>query len=420
MGSGVRSSRPPVMKPTAFLLAVVVLAILPGARRAWAQSAANPPSADELFARGVQLQQAGDVLGAIEAYENALELDPARVDARSNLGVAYVRLGRYDEAIEAYRKVLEAVPDQPQVRLNLALALYKAGRIPEAAQELEKLVAQAPHEKQAILLLADCRAQMGDDAGVVSLLTPLEAEFKDDRLYAYLLGNALLKRNELQRGQKYIDRLFEGGESAEGHLLMGVAHMGHKDYRAAVPELERAVALNPKLLGAHSLLGRALVNSGRRDEAIKAFRTELTLNPNDFDSNLYLGIMLKDDGKLDEAYAHLERARRLRSQDVAVMYALGALQLLADRIEEARQLLEAVTQKVPSYREAHVLLATVYYREKKKDLGDRERAIAEKLRAEAQAKEPGAAPDLGPAYRGGLPTPPSEAPSPQPSPSPQP
>jgi len=375
------------------------------------------PDADALFARGARLHQAGDILGAIEAYQAALEKEPDRVDARSNLGAALARLGRYDEAIEQYRTVLTHQPDQFQVRLNLALALYKSARIAEASSELEKLVAQDRSSHQAVLLLADCRAQMGNDAGVVSLLSPREEEFKDDQLYAYLLGNALLRRNELLKGQSYIDRLFQGGETAQARLLMGVAHLRREDYRAAVPELQRAAELGPDLPAAHALLGRALMGMGRREEAAQAFAQELSKNPNDFDSNLYMGLFLKDEGKLDEAYEHLKRASRLRPDDPGVLYMLGALHLAAGRTEEARKALEVVTKQVPDYRQAHVLLATAYYREKNKEEGDRHQAIAEKLRSAEQAREPGAADDLGPAYRGGAP---ASAPSPAPPKAPDP
>src|SRR6185436_2241257 len=69
-----------------------------------------PPTAEESFARGVQLHQAGDILGAIEAYQEALQQEPNRIDARSNLGAAFVRLGRYDEAVREYRRALEIDP----------------------------------------------------------------------------------------------------------------------------------------------------------------------------------------------------------------------------------------------------------------------------------------------------------------------
>src|SRR6185503_7807190 len=117
------------------------------------------------------------------------------------------------------------------------LAFYKAARVPEAAAEFERVSAQDTQNLRAILLLADCRTQLGQDAAVVALLAPREQDFKDDRLFAYLLGNALLRRNEILRGQALIQRLFQGGETAEARLLMGVAHLTAGDSRAAVPDL---------------------------------------------------------------------------------------------------------------------------------------------------------------------------------------
>ncbi len=168
--------------------------------------------------------------------------------------------------------------------------------------------------------------------------------------------------------------------------------------------MERAVALNPKLPNVQGFYGIALMNVGRRPEALEAFARELQSNPNDFDSNLFRGLILKDDGRLDEAYEHLKRAARLRPQDTRVLYGLGSLHLAAGRLDEAREALEAVTREVPDYRQAHVLLATVYYRLKKTDLAEHERAIIEQLKEKEQAQEPGAQPNLGPAYKGDAPS----------------
>lgn len=376
-----------------------------------APASAQVADADTLFERGVSLHQAGDLFGAIEAYQAALEKEPQRVDARSNLGAIYARIGRYDEAIEQYRKVLAVVPDQAQVRFNLALALYKSARIPEAAEELEKVVAQQPDQRAPLLLLADCQLQMGKDAVVVALLSPHEEELKSDRLFSYLLGTALVRSNDLMRGQAYIDRVFREGDAAEARLLLGAAHLRRGDSRAAAPELEEAAKLKPDLPGLQSLLGRAMMGVGRRDEAEAAFRRELEKNPNDFHANLYLGMFLKEQARLDEAQEHLKRAGRLRPQDPAVLYLLGALDLAAGRTDEALKSLETVVAQVPGYRQAHVLMATAYYRLKNKELGDKHRDIAEKLRAEQQAREPGPVDELAPGLQAGQPSaPPSPAP----------
>lgn len=377
-------------------LRVALLLALP--RAVLAQAA--PPTVEELFAKGVALHQSGDVLGAVEAYQEALAKDPERIDARSNLGAAFVRLGRYEDAVREYRRALELDPGLATVRFNLALALYKSARLDEAARELEQVLALDPKNTKALLLLADCELQAGNDARVVELLSPLEGELGQDRLYCYLLGNALLRRNEFLRGQVFIDRLLSAGDTAPARLLMGVAHLRRQDAQSALPDLERAAELDPKLPTIHSLLGRALMDRGRRPEAAQAFRLELQNNPNDFDSNLYLGLLLKDDSQLDDAYDHLKRASRLRPGDARVLYVLATVHLAAGRVEEAETALKAVTVQVPDYMQAHVLLATVYYRQKKKDLADEQKDIANRLRAERQSREPGASDTLGPAYKG--------------------
>src|SRR5436309_9727604 len=99
------------------LLCGLIAALLPA--RAVAQAGSE---AEELFAKGVQLHQSGDILGAIEAYQDALARAPGRIDARSNLGAAFVHLGRYQDAVEQYGKALAIDPDNTRVRFNLALA----------------------------------------------------------------------------------------------------------------------------------------------------------------------------------------------------------------------------------------------------------------------------------------------------------
>ena len=300
-----------------------------------AQTPARPSPADraeEAFARGVALHQANDVLGAIEAYEECLALDPGRVEARSNLGAALVRLGRYGPAVEQYRKALELAPGNPTIAFNLALALYKGARTAEAADELQRIVDRDRDNRNAILLLADCLLQMGQDRRVIDLLSPLERSLTQDRLFAYLLGTALVQQDQVARGQVLIDRLFQGGDSAEARLLVAAQHLRRQDPRAAITELQRAIELNPRLPTVHAVYGRALMASGDREAAGAEFRQELEGNPNDFESNLFLGLLGKDEERLDEALDFLTRAARLRPEDPRVLYGLGSVHVAAGRI----------------------------------------------------------------------------------------
>jgi Tfp pilus assembly protein PilF len=393
-------------------MAVVVTAGQPLAQQP--ESSGDEQYVNELLARAVVAHKAGDLLGAVQNYELALETAPGRADIRSNLGAALVGLGRFAEGIQQYRSAL-AERDDPAIRLNMALALYKAGRNDEATPELRTVLQADPANQQATLLLADCLLQAEHDREVIDLLTPRDADFPDDLAYAYLLGTALLRQGENERGQVLIDRIFRKGESAEGHLLMGMALLNRRDYQEAVPELAKAIELNPELPLAQTLYGRALLGTGDRERAMRAYRAELQQHPDNFEANLQLGTLLRIESKPDVALTYLKRAEATRPDDIGLKHAMAATHLSLGDAEKARELLEGVVKEAPTFIDGHVLLATTYYRLKRKEDGDRERALIEKLTAENQARQPGAmkadeaertaAPAEAPAPAGGVPPP---------------
>jgi tetratricopeptide (TPR) repeat protein len=358
--------------------------------------AQNNADAEKLLARAIELHQAGDILGAIDSYKAALAIAPDRGDALSNLGAAYVRLGQFDDAIAQYNRALKNDPTNTSIRLNLALAYYKSARPQLAVPELRRIVASSPDAKNAYLVLAECYLQMGEDAEVISLLKPREQMFATDAAYAYLLGTALLHTHDLVEGQKYVDRVFGAGESAEARLLLGMAYLGQQDYRSAKSELEQSIKLNDRLPTVHSLYGRALLALGDQESAEREFRRELELNVNDFEANLQMGHVRRIQQRFDEASTYLERAVTIRPGDLSGRKLLASLRLQTGKTDEAVAMLEAIVKEAPELIEAHVQLATGYARQKRTEDAQREREIIDRLTAEAQAKQPGAkTPDKG-------------------------
>jgi tetratricopeptide (TPR) repeat protein len=356
----------------------------------------DPADFDRLLARAMELHQAGDILGAIDTYKAALTISPDRADALSNLGAAYVRLGQFDDAITQYEAALKADALNNTVRLNLALAYYKSARPNQAIPQLKRVVASDPESRNAYLILADCYLQTGQDQELVALLKPREQMFGDELAYAYLLGTALLHTGDSIEGQKYVERVFGAGESAEAHLLLAIAHLGQHDYPSAKTELEVALKLNPRLPTANTLHGRSLLALGEQSAAEQAFRKELGLNINDFEANLQLGNIRKGAGRLDEASTYLERATTIRPTDLTARKLLASLRLQTGKTEEALTMLEAIVKDAPDLVEAHVMLATAYNRLDRREDAQRQRAIIDRLNAEIQAKQPGATPTKGP------------------------
>lgn len=382
-----------------FPLFVCAILLLFGSRETLAQGLSG--EAQRILARAVQMHQAGDFEGAIREYKNFLVINPKILEVHSNLGAVYARLGRYQEALDAYKQALSLDKSKnPAIRFNLALGYYKLGMFTEGAVEFAQVVAADATNKNAMLLLGDCFLRLGEFKKVIEVLTPLEAKFGEDRTFAYLLGSALIHDRQTEKGQILIDRILRDGDSAEARLMMGAGRLRMRDFSGAVEELKRAIALNPKLPLAYSFYGQALLGAGNRDESMKAFQAELANNPFDFEANLYMGMLLKEDQKFEEALNYFQKALRARPRELNVSYFIANTYMALGKVAEACTLLEAVVKEAPDFVEAHVLLATVYYRLKRKEDGNRERAIIQKLNAESQAKAPGAKENLGPAYRG--------------------
>lgn len=343
----------------------------------------------QILQAAVRLQQSGDLDGAIREYREFLALRPEVVAARSNLGAALAKSGRYEEAISEYKRAMNQDPGNAAILLNLALANYKIARVPDAAEQFAAVHRLQPENQQALFLLADCELRLGENKRVIDLLSPLDQGSQNDKAFTYLLGTALIRDKQSERGQVLVDRILRDGDSAEARLLLGTTKFNVHDYAGALADLKKAVDLNPNLPDVYSYYGLALLSSGDESGAADAFRQELKTNPNDFVSNLQLAVLLKQDQNRDDARGYLQRALMVRPGDPGVRYQLATLDLADGHVEEARKTLEQLTRQSPQFTEAHVSLATVYYRLKRKAEGDQERAVVLKLNAEKQAQQPG-------------------------------
>ncbi len=348
---------------------------------------------EQTLQRAIAAHRAHDLDAAIRGYRAYLEVRPEAVDARSNLGAALASTGRYSEAILEYREALKRSPGNFPIRLNLALAYYKSDEIGKAAGELAPLHRAQPNNKQVILLLGDCWLRQGEDAKVIELLTPVEKQDENDLAVAYMLGTALLRARQTQRGEQVIDRILRQGDSAEARLLLGTAKYNAMEYQEALVDLRKAAELNPELPNVYSYLGRAEMDSGDMAAARAAFEKELAHNPIDFESNLNLAVLLKQNEDYAGARKLLDRALLIRPGELRALYQVGSIELATGKLDTARVTFERIVKRAPDFIEAHISLATVYYRLKRKEDGDRERALVQKLKAERDAADARAKPE---------------------------
>jgi tetratricopeptide (TPR) repeat protein len=80
---------------------------------------------------------------AVEWYQRTLELDPKNVNARTDLGTAYFRLGRPQDALREYRKSLDIDPTHQPTMFNAIVVnldgLHNVAAAQQAWDRLHKL-----------------------------------------------------------------------------------------------------------------------------------------------------------------------------------------------------------------------------------------------------------------------------------------
>jgi Flp pilus assembly protein TadD len=73
----------------------------------------------------------------MDAYGEAVRLQPDSALLHNNLGIALTSAGRLDQAIVQLRTALHLAPGYADAHYNLAVALLQAGRREEAAAEFK-------------------------------------------------------------------------------------------------------------------------------------------------------------------------------------------------------------------------------------------------------------------------------------------
>jgi Flp pilus assembly protein TadD len=109
------------------------------------------PTNEALYDEAIELQQRGDVAGAVGKLHELLKQDAGYALAHAALSVFYSKVEDYDKAIEHADKVCSMEPEDPFSFIAKSLVCQKAGRIAEAEQAMmqARQAQAAAHFRQA-------------------------------------------------------------------------------------------------------------------------------------------------------------------------------------------------------------------------------------------------------------------------------
>lgn len=171
---------------------------------------------------------------ALDEVKQALQQDPAFVDAYNLRGLIYMRLNDQRLAEESFRKGVEIDPRDGGVLHNLGWLLCQNRRYAESDALFLRALATPGYPDAAKTLLTQgiCQIRAGQAAEAEATLGRAYAQDPGNPVTGYNLAQLLLARGDLNRAQFYIRRVNNGDFANAESLWLGIKierRMGNTD-----------------------------------------------------------------------------------------------------------------------------------------------------------------------------------------------
>ncbi len=321
--------------------------------------------------RGRILFEQGNLEGATNSLDRAIELNPTLAEAYYFKGIAFERWSDPELASEAYLKAWEIDNTQVQYLLASAEMLITMGRFAEAKALIEPRVSYFEHNAALRQLLGQIALLEGDAAKAARLLSEARLLNPEDNTLLEELARAQFAAGQFAQAHYSITQLqgLVGGERPDFMQLearclvmldrtsearniylrlsqltpadpavwieLGNVAFEVGDFRRVASCSTHIIALAPDRFDGYLLRGLYEQHSGNNDAAIAQFRKAAELAPEVAWPHLLLGIALEEQGNREAAIvaygaairaepANREALRRLERMDSEVLTEGGA------------------------------------------------------------------------------------------------
>jgi len=248
----------------------------------WKDTVAHEPN--NAFAQlnyGVELMNKNKFDEAKKHIELSLQLNPASVEALTNLGNIAVKTGHPDEASEYFNKALALPQSSSQTEIDVANSLLETGQYEMALTHYEKAIRLKPQSPEAECNLGIALSRLGR---VNEALPHFNRSIENSYDFApahFNRANALRRLGQINEAiTEYKNTLRLNPNFADAALNLGNLFLQTNNLNEAIGYFKDVLRLNPNYAEAHNSLGLALARANALSEAILEFKEALKLKPN--------------------------------------------------------------------------------------------------------------------------------------------
>jgi tetratricopeptide (TPR) repeat protein len=363
------------VKTAAFLLAVATVALSQSSPRNFSliQDAGKAIVAGDLARAETELQtvlsadpreyRARNLLGVVRAqqkreaeaervFKQVIQEQPEFAGAYVNLGLLYVQIGKRGDAVTEFQQALQLEPARTDARDALVNVLRA-----DAASAL-----QAQQAEKALSLLIRAR----------------KANPKDpDALFEF--GMVALRMQLLPDAVQALQESLAFRDDPRTVYALGRAQMALAKFAEAASLFERYVSLRPNDATGHYALGVTLESLQRTPEAREQFEESARLQPEQTEAYFRLGLMDQEDNNFDGASVRFERVLQRDPKHAGALTGMGRLAFQRKEYQAAVDMFLRAIQSDKMVLPAHYYLGLTYGRLGRKEDSEKELAIAARL-----------------------------------------
>ena len=363
------------------------------------EASGDADKAIEIFTQGQDAHEKGELVKAIELYQNALRLLPEFPEAEFQRGSALLALNRIAESESAFRRAVELRGDWTLALTALGSVLTRQGKLQEAEKLLLKVAEMEPSNSAAIVALADLRLKTGaKEPHLSELLSKLRlfstkaaptpgvwiARAKIEASLGDLKAAASSIDAALELDPKNRDALFQKADLALRNKDVELASVVAGSLEASGAQADDLLILRTRIAFASGRDKDAeafLAKIGRPTTESEKLRTELasarTTSPEELERQLgqnpedaaILGRLctLFRTANPERALQYCLAASKAEPGNIGHAVGYGAALVQARKYDDAILLLRRVVKAAPDNYTAHANLATALFQSKQYD-----------------------------------------------------
>lgn len=308
--------------------------------------------------KGGVLLVSGDLPGARQAFNHALEIDPAHLPALDNLVELDVMERKVPQARQRYQSALAKQRNSLPLMMALARLEMRAGSPHAAMEVLERAASAHPDALAPAQALTLLYLRNGDAGRALELAQRLQGSQADQASALDLLAQAAAAAGKHTLALDALQKMAVlQAANADLQLRIARAHLVLQQKAPALQAARKALAVDPQREEALALASALLIDSRNFDDARKLARLAQQRQP-----GAAIGFKLEADallaeGKLAEAVALYERGLGLQRSG-PMMIALHRALAAAGKQDAAQQRMQEWLARQPADQPTRLYFAS--------------------------------------------------------------